>query len=91
MYKKLIFKYDPPSINNHNRPFYVLNDGDHIFLLDNELKTLEQKMHTDDDKEGVTLPINHDCYINTKPNNKMYIMVDEVEDFFKKIKDLRID
>lgn len=48
-------------------------------------------MHTDDDTEGVTLPISHNYYINTKPNNIMYIMIDEVEDFFKKIKDLCID
>ena len=78
-----MFFYDPPSINNHNRPFYVLNDGDHIFLLDNELKTLEQKMHTDDDKEGVTLPISHNYYINTKPSIIMYIMIDEVDDFLQ--------
>ena len=38
-------------------------------------------MHTDDDTEGVTLPISHNYYINTKPNNIMYIMIDEVEDF----------
>ena len=31
VYRKLIFKYDPPSINDHNKPFYVLNDGDHIY------------------------------------------------------------
>ena len=91
VYRKLIFKYDPPSINYHNKPFYVLNDGDHIYLLDDNLHTLKEKMHTDDDTEGVTLPISHNYYINTKPNNIMYIMIDEVEDFFKKIKDLCID
>ena len=91
VYKKLTFKHDPPSINNHNRPFYVLNDGAHIFLLDNELKTLEQKLHTNDDTEGVTLPISHNYYINTKLKNIMYIMIGEVEDFFKEMKDLCID
>ena len=48
-------------------------------------------MHTNDDTEGVTLPISHNYYINTKPNNTTYIMIDEVEDFFKKIKDLCLD
>ena len=47
-------------------------------------------MHTDDDTEGVMLPITHDYYTNTKPNNVMYIMTDDVEDFIKKIEDLCI-
>ena len=50
--ESLIFQYDPPSINYHNKPFYVLNDGDHIYLLDDNLHTLKEKMHTDDDTEG---------------------------------------
>ena len=52
VYRKLIFKYDPPSINYHNKPFYVLNDGDHIYLLDDNLHTLKEKMHTDDDTDA---------------------------------------
>ena len=48
-------------------------------------------MHTNDDTEGATLPISHNHHINTKPNNIMYIMIDELEDFFKKIKALCID
>ena len=35
-------------------------------------------MHTDDDTEGVTLPVSNNYYMNTKPNNIMYIMIDEV-------------
>ena len=37
VYSKLIYKYGPPSTNSHNKPFYVLNDGDHIYVLDNDL------------------------------------------------------
>ena len=40
VYRKLFFKYDPPSTNYHNKPFYVLNDGDHIYLLDDNLHCL---------------------------------------------------
>ena len=43
VYKKLIFEYGPPSINDHNRSFYVLNDGDHIYSLDDNLHTLNRK------------------------------------------------
>ena len=71
MLRKLIFNHDHPSINYHNKPFYVLKDGDHIYLLEDNLHSLKENMHTHDDKEGVTLPKSHNYYINTKPNNIM--------------------
>ena len=59
VYRTLILKSDPPSINYRHKQFYVLNDGDHIYLLDDNLHTVKENMYTYDDTEGVTLPISH--------------------------------
>ena len=65
---RTLYKYDPPSMNANNKPFYVLNDGDHIYVLDNDLKVLQQKMEFEDENEKAKpLQVSHNCYINMDP------------------------
>ena len=49
MFYKRIFRYDPPVENSHNKPMYVLADGDHIYTMNHDIERLEQNQDDDDD------------------------------------------
>jgi len=49
IFYKRIFRYDPPVYNGHNKPMYVLADGDHIYTLNHDIKRLEQNQDEDED------------------------------------------
>lgn len=49
LFYKMIFKYEPESFNEHNKPLYCMTDGDHIYTLNHDLKSLQQKQ--DDNTE----------------------------------------
>ena len=48
-FSKLVFSYDPPIRNHHNKVLYCLMDYDHIYTLNHDLKRLEQKQDDDDE------------------------------------------
>ena len=37
-FSKLVFSYDPPIRNHHNKVLYCLMDYDHIYTLNHDLK-----------------------------------------------------
>ena len=53
MFCKLIFRYDPPSFNNHNKVLYCMTKGDHIYTLNYNIKSLEQKQNDEDNSEYI--------------------------------------
>jgi len=70
-YRELLYKYDPFVNHRNNPPFYVLNDGDHIYTLDHELKSLQRRLEEEGDKTVLTVSNNY--YINPNPKRiKIY-------------------
>ena len=45
-----IYKYDPEVPNFHEKPFYCITDGDHIYTLNKDLESLAQKTDDEDYK-----------------------------------------
>jgi hypothetical protein len=50
LFYKMIFKYEPESFNEHNKPLYCMTDGDHIYTLNHDLKSLQQKQDDNTDE-----------------------------------------
>lgn len=85
-YRELLYKYDPFVNHRHNPPFYVLNDGDHIYTLDHELKSLQQRLEEEGDKTVLTVSNNY--YINPNPKPIKYIMINDIDDLFIQMKEI---
>ena len=61
VYCKSIFKYDPPTRNHHNKITYCMVKGDHVYTLNHNLKSLQQKQ---DDDIKVIVKASSDYRIN---------------------------
>ncbi|MFM7986882.1 MAG: hypothetical protein ACKPKO_46965 [Candidatus Fonsibacter sp.] len=40
----LIYRYDPPNVNHHNKVLYCMMKYDHIYTLNHNIKSLEQQL-----------------------------------------------
>ena len=61
VYGTCIFKYDPPVRNHHNKIAYCMVKGDHVYTLNHDLKSLQQKQ---DDDVKVIVKSSSDYRIN---------------------------
>jgi hypothetical protein len=48
--EKILYKYDPPFPDSHAKPFYCMVKDNHIYVLNYDLKTLEQTQNDEGDK-----------------------------------------
>jgi hypothetical protein len=62
--EKLLYKYDPPFPDSHAKPFYCMVKNNHIYVLNYDLKTLEQKQ--EDEKERKRAYASEDFYIKKR-------------------------
>ena len=83
VYGERMYKFDPFIDSRHNRPFYVLNDGNHIYTLDHELKNLQQRL--EEESDNTILTVSNSYYINPNPKPITYIMINDIDDLFKKM------
>ena len=49
--KHIIYRYDPPFPDFHAKPFYCMIKNNHIYVLNYDLKSLEQKLNDEGDKK----------------------------------------
>jgi hypothetical protein len=50
-FNKMIYKYDPPFHDHRAKSFYCMIQNNHIYVLNYDLKSLEQKQHDEGDKK----------------------------------------
>jgi hypothetical protein len=75
-FNRLIYKYDPPKRNHNIKCFYALLKNNHIYSLNHDLKTLQQKhipkMHV--------VKASTDYYINEVEEPPKYKMISDIND-----------
>ena len=49
-FNKHIYKNEPETRNPHIQPFYAMVKNGHIYTLNNDLKSIEQRQHNKGDK-----------------------------------------
>lgn len=72
----LIYKYDPPKRNHHIKTFYGLAKNNHIYVLNHDLKSIQQKQTCN----IPTVKASTDYYINTKEEPPKYKMISDIND-----------
>ena len=78
-FNQIIYKYDPPKSNHHIKVFYAMVKNSHIYTLNHDLKSIQQKQNLDRPIVKATT----DFYINNKENPTYYKMIDNVNDILK--------
>ena len=79
VFKKLIYKYDPPKRNHHIKTLYAMVKNNHIYALNHDLRSIQQK------QEG-SMPIvraSTDYYLNEKEEPPKYRMIRCLNDILK--------
>ena len=69
IFGKLIFEYNPPIRNHHNKTMYCLIKGNHVYTLNHDLKTLQQKKQTPEDNHFIS-KASPNYHINDNDNKK---------------------
>jgi hypothetical protein len=77
----MIFKYEPDTFNEHNKPLYCMTDGDHIYTLNHDLKTLHQKQ--DDDTNEFTVYTTPDFKTDEDKTPIKHHMIESIDDLLK--------
>ena len=84
IFYKMIYKFDPEMYDNNNKPMYCLIKGNHIYTLNYDLKTLQQKYKDEDDltiiRANPNYPINENRAIHE------YKMIESVNDILNILK-----
>lgn len=79
-FNKLIYKYDPEKRNHHLKTFYAMVKNSHIYVLNHNLKEIQQK-HIFADIPVVKASA--DYYINQKEEPTKFKMIDNVNDILQ--------
>eukprot|EP00438_Fugacium_kawagutii_P000596 Skav236168 [mRNA] locus=scaffold298:273670:276849:+ [translate_table: standard] len=79
LFTSLIYKYDPPKRNHHIKTLYAMVKNNHIYALNHDLKSIQQK------QDG-TMPIvraTTDYYLNEKDEPPKFRMIKYLNDILK--------
>ena len=82
-YHKLVHRYDPPNIQNHNNVFYAMYDDDHVYTLNHNIKQLSQTLG--EDKDEFRVYTSNEFYINEKRKPVKHFMIDSIDDILNVI------
>ena len=75
----LIYEYTPEKISKHVRVFYGLIQNSHIYVLNQNLKSLERKT-----EQQNQLKITNNYYISQEEEPTKYEMISSVDDLLKR-------
>jgi hypothetical protein len=75
----LVYKYDPPKRNHHIKTFYALVKNNHIYVLNHDLKSIQQKQ----DSKIPTVKASTDYYISDKEEPPKFKMINNIDDILK--------
>ena len=81
---KFIFRHHQNNINKRIKPLYVLMKNNHIYVLNHDLKRLEQKLKED---YGIKISASENYSINDKANYNTFKMIESIDDVIKILKD----
>ena len=73
---KLIYKYDPENRNHHIKTFYAMVKNSHIYVLNHDLKSIQQKQSCN----IPTVKASTDYYISKREEPPKYKMINNVND-----------
>ena len=79
-FNKLLYKYTPPNQNWHIKPFYAIVKSSHIYVMNHDLKSIQQKQ---DDHIIPTVQASTDYYINEREEPPQYKMINDSNDILK--------
>ena len=82
-FTSLIYKYDPPKRNHHIRTVYAMVKNNHIYALNHDLKSIQQKQNC----SIPTVKASTDYYLNEKEEPPKFRMIKSLND----ILDLAVD
>ena len=77
---RLIYKFTPPNQNWHIKPFYAMVKNNHVYVLNHDLKSIQQKQ---DNHRIPTVKASTDFYINDKEEATQYRMIENCDDILK--------
>ena len=77
---KLIFKYDPDIRNHHNKPMFCMIKGNHVYTLNHDIKTLQQKYEND---KLTVVKASPNYKINENKKLHAYKMIESVNDLIE--------
>jgi len=80
IFKKLIFKYDPERVNFHNKPMFCMIKGNHVYTLNHNVKSLQQKYDNDD---SIIVRASPNYRINENKQVHEYKMIESVNDVLR--------
>ena len=79
-FNKLIYQYTPPRQNWHIKPFDAMVKNNHIYVLNHDLKSIQQKQ---DVHRIPTVQATTDYYINDKDTPAEFKMIENIDDILK--------
>ena len=74
---KLILRYDPPKRNCHNKAMYCMIKDNHVYTLNHDIKSLEQKPQTE---TKLVVKASNDYHINDTKGITYFKMIESVDD-----------
>ena len=74
---KLIYNCDPDMNNRHIKPFYAMVKNSHIYALNHDLKSIQQKQLI---TKIPTVKASTDYYINAREEPPLYKMIRNIDD-----------
>ena len=74
-----VYKYDPPKRNHHIKTFYALVQNNHIYVLNHDLKSIQQKQGS----KIATVKASTDYYISNKEDPPNFKMINNVDGLLK--------
>jgi hypothetical protein len=85
--ERILYNYDPPFTDSHAKPFYCMIKHNHTYVLNYDLKSLEQKHNDEGDKKRAYA--SEDFYIQkTKDEDDEHCkMINSLEYLLKIVKD----
>jgi hypothetical protein len=84
VFGKMIFRHDPKTKNNHNKTMYRMIKGNHVYTLNHNLASLEQKLNS---KPELCVKATSDHNIGQKKDTN-FKMIAHVDDLIKLISDI---
>ena len=80
-FHKLKHSYDPPVLNMENPVFYCMYDDTHVYTLNHDLKSLNQKQ--DDQVDEFRVYASNDYYIDEKRKPTKHLMIEDIDEILK--------
>ena len=76
VFGKMIFRHDPETRNNNNKTMYCMIKGNHVYTLNHNLASLEQKLNS---KPEFCVKATSDYYIGEKKDTN-FKMISHIDD-----------